>query len=112
VVIKGRLIRLGQFLAMQLDVGRGPDLLLRHGDLQVFGTDLNAGQRHEGQVAADEALLDGSELRLVGLDVNVDLLKLTDLLAVAVNEHPAVPFSDVPCRLALVFGHTGTFLSL
>jgi len=72
VVVESGLVCLRQLFAMQLDVGRGPDLVLRHGDLQVFGTDLNAGQRHEGQVAADEALLDGSELRLVGLDVNVD----------------------------------------
>jgi hypothetical protein len=59
-------------------------------------------------VTVDEAFLDCGELRFVGLDINVDILKLAYLLAVAVNEHPAVPFGDVPLCLVLIFGHIST----
>src|SRR5690348_17435512 len=56
-------------------------------------------------MAADEALLDGGELRLVILNVDVDVLQLSDLLAVAIDQHLAVPLSDVPIGILLVLGH-------
>src|SRR4029453_19404182 len=52
------------------------------------------------QVAANQALLDGAEHRLVGLDVDVHVLELADLLPVAVDQRLAVPLGDV-----LVMGH-------
>src|SRR5579871_2494358 len=67
MVIEGGLVRLGQLFPMQLDLGRGADLLLRHRDLQIVGTDLDSAKWHEGQVTADDAFLDRAELRLVGL---------------------------------------------
>jgi hypothetical protein len=47
------------------------DLLLGRRYLQVIGTYRDPAERHKGQVAADEALLDGGELRLVVLDVDL-----------------------------------------
>jgi hypothetical protein len=41
-----------------------------------------------------------AEHRLVGLDVDVDVLELADLLPVAVDQRLSVPFADV-----LVMGH-------
>jgi hypothetical protein len=46
-------------------------------------------------VAADHALLDGAEHRLVVLDVDVDRFKLADLLSVPVDQLLALPLSDV-----------------
>ena len=83
VVIERGLVRLGQFLTVHLDVGCSADLLLGHLDLKIVRTDLNAAQRHERQVTTNEALFDGGELRLVVLDIDVDILQLADLLAVA-----------------------------
>ena len=59
---------------MQCDVGGRPDLFLGHGDLQTICTNLYSAERHEGQVTRDKALFDRAELRLVGFDVNVDVL--------------------------------------
>src|ERR1039458_4202685 len=92
---------------MHLDVGRRPDLLFGHCDVEVIGTDMKSGERYEGQVTVDEAFLDRDELRLVGLDVHVDVLQLADLLAIAIHEHLAVPFGGIPFGLALIFGHLG-----
>jgi hypothetical protein len=80
---------------VQLDIGRALDLLLRHRHLQVIRTEREAGQRHESQVAADQALLDGAEHWLVGLDVDVHVLELADLLPIAVDQRLAVPLGDV-----------------
>jgi hypothetical protein len=68
--------------------------------LQGIRAEREPSQRHEGQVAADQALLDGAEHRLVGLDVDVHVLELSDLHPVAVNQRLAVPFGDV-----LAIGH-------
>ena len=76
------------------------DPLLGHLDLKIIGTYLNAAQRYERQVTADEALFDGSELRLISFDIDVNILQLADLLAVTVDERPTVPFGDVPSGLA------------
>src|SRR5579864_8409261 len=46
-------------------------------------------------MTADEALLDCAEHRLVGLDVHVDILKLADLVAVAVEQLLTAPVRDV-----------------
>jgi hypothetical protein len=85
---------------VHLDFGRGLDLILGHRDLEVIGTDLNPAERHKSQVAVDKAFLDSGELRLVGLDVNVNVLQLSDLVAVAIQDHLAVPVGDIPPGLA------------
>src|SRR5690349_18949070 len=105
MVVEGRLVRLGELLALLLDVGRGLDLLLGHRHLQPVGTHRDAAQGHEGQVAANEALLDRAELRLVVLDVDVDVLELADLLPLPVNQHLSVPLGHVPLGLRLLIGH-------
>src|SRR5947209_5398932 len=105
VVVEDRLVRLGELLAVLLDVGRALDLCLGDCHLQIIGTDLDPAQRHKRQVPADEALLHGAELGLVGLNVDVNVLQLSDPLAVAINQHLAVPLGDVPLRLPLVLGH-------
>src|SRR6185312_3486774 len=111
VVIERRLVRPGELLAMLLDIGRGLDLLRGRGDLQLIGADLDAAKWYEGQVAADEALLDGRELRLVGLDIDIDILKLADPLPVAIDQHLPVPLGDVPLRVLLVLaGHASLLL--
>ena len=46
-------------------------------------------------MSVDKAFLDRGELRLVRLNVNIDILELADLLAITVNEHLAVPLGDV-----------------
>jgi hypothetical protein len=46
-------------------------------------------------VAGEQAFLHGAEHRLVGLDVDVDVFELADLLAVSVDQILAVPFGDV-----------------
>jgi hypothetical protein len=69
-------------------------------------------ERHESQVASDQALLDGRELRRVGFDVDVDVLELADLLAVAVEQQLPVPFCDVPLALLLWLVHLLCLLAL
>src|SRR5579862_2068583 len=105
MVVESRLVRLGEILTMELYVGRGLDSRLGHRYLQLVGADRDSAQRHEGQVAADETFLDRAELRLVVFDVDIDVLQLADLLAVAIDQHLAVPLGDVPLRLTLVLGH-------
>ena len=78
MVVEGRFVCLGEFLSVLLDVGRGLDLLSGHRYLQFVRADPNPCERDEGQVASDEALLDGRELRLVVLDVDVYVLELAD----------------------------------
>ena len=77
---------------MHLDVGCRSDPLLCHLDLKIIGTDLNATQRHKCQVTTDEALFDRSELGLISFDIDVNTLQLADLLTVAIDERPTVPF--------------------
>jgi hypothetical protein len=48
-------------------LGRLLDLRYGDSDLQRIWGDLDPTQRHASQVATDQALLDGRELRLVGL---------------------------------------------
>ena len=105
MIVKGRLVCLGELLAVLFDVGCGLDLFLGYRYSQLVGADLDPAEWHEGQVAGDEALLDGGELRLVGLNVDVDVLELADLLAVDVDEQLAVPLGDVLLGLFLMLGH-------
>jgi hypothetical protein len=56
-------------------------------------------------VGADEAFLDGGELRLVGLDVDVDVLELADLLAIEIDQELAVPVGNVPTGVLLWLDH-------
>jgi hypothetical protein len=44
-------------------------------------------------MAADQALLDGAEYRLIGFDVDVDVLEPADLLPVTVDQMLALPFA-------------------
>ena len=81
---------------MHLDIGCCPDRLLGHLHLKIIGTDLNAGKRYKGQVPTDEALFDRAELGLISFDIDVYVLQLADLFAVAIDERPSVPFGDVP----------------
>lgn len=85
-------------------------VLLGRRDLERLGTDLNARQRHERQVTVEDPLLNGAELRLVGLDVYVDVLQLANLLPVAVDDRLAKPLTHSPLRVPLLvaldrFGH-------
>jgi len=59
-----------------LDVGCVFDPRSGDRDLQLVGADLGPAKRDERQVGADEAFLNGGELRLIGLDVDVDVLEL------------------------------------
>src|SRR5579884_2591016 len=95
VVVKGRLVRSGKLIAVQFDVGGGLNLVFRDRNLQVVGADRDSGEWDEGEVAADQALLNGAEHRLVGVDVDVDVFELADPFSVAVDECLAVPFADV-----------------
>jgi hypothetical protein len=45
-------------------------------------------------VTADEPLLDGAELRLVVLHIDVNVLQLADLLTLAIDQQLAVPLGD------------------
>ena len=85
----------------------GADLTcsLDHRYLQLVRPYLDTAERDKGQVATDEPLLDGRELRRVVLDVDVDVLQLADPLAVAIDQHLAVPLGDVPFRVLLMLGH-------
>src|ERR1700722_18199658 len=110
MVVEGRLVCLGELLTVLLDVRRRFDLLLGHRHLQFIGTDPDPAQRHEGQVTPDEPLLDGGELWLVVLNVDVDVLQLADLLTIAIDQHLAVPFGDVPLGTRLLLGHPRSLL--
>ncbi len=90
---------------MNLNVGCRLDLLLRDSHLEVVGTDLDYTQRHKGQMPTDEALLDRAELRFIGLDIDVHILQLADLLTVDIDEHLALPFSCSPLGLTLFVSH-------
>jgi hypothetical protein len=57
-----------------------------------------------GSTAVRNDAVDWHPLRLVGLDVNVDILQLADLLAVAIDEHLALPRGDDPFGI-LMLGH-------
>src|SRR6478609_5331824 len=96
---------------MLLDIRRRLDLLPGDRDLQLVGADLDPTEWHEGQMATDKALLDGRELGLVGLDVDVDILELADLLAVEIYQQLAVPLGDIPLRPFLMLGHPVISLS-
>src|SRR5581483_343665 len=73
-------------------------------DLEAVGADGDPAERDEGEVTAGQTFLDGAEHRLVCFDVDVDVLKLADLLPVAVDQIFAVPLADV-----LVIGHSVAF---
>jgi hypothetical protein len=45
-------------------------------------------------VATDQTLLDSAEHRLVGLDIDVHVLELADLLPVAVDQRLPVPLGE------------------
>ena len=86
------------------EVRRVLDLRLGHRGPHELGAQRDVAQRHEGQVAADQALLDRAELVGVGLRVDVDVLELADLLAVAVEQILAAPVGEV--RVHHARGHT------
>ena len=104
VVIERRLIRLGELVAMQLDVGRRATCSLLDTTCKSSGP-IGAPKRHEGQVPIEEAFFDSAELRLVVLYVDVDVLQLAKLLAVAIDEHLVPPIADVPSGRVTLFGH-------
>jgi hypothetical protein len=79
---------------VQLDIRRALDLFPRHRHLQVIRTEREPGQRHESQVAADQALFDGAEHRLVGLDVDVTSWSLPIFC-------PSRSTSVLPCHSAM-----------
>ena len=87
---------------MLLNVGGVFDLALGDRRLKDIRGDLDSAERHERQVASDEPFLDGRELRLVRLDVDIDVLEPADLLALAVDEHPAMPLSNIPLSILLL----------
>jgi len=95
-----------------LDFWRRPNLFLGRGDPEIIGTDLACGRWDERQMTADKAFLDRGELRLVCLDVDVDvdILQLADVLAVAIHQHLAVPLGDIPFGLVFIFGHRSLLL--
>jgi hypothetical protein len=78
---------------MLLDIGRRLNLFPGDRDPQLVGADLDPSKRHERQMAADKALLDGRELGLVSLDIDVDILELADLLAIEIDSARA----DIGC---------------
>jgi len=86
MVIERRLVGLRELVTVLLDVRRGPDLFLRNRHLQLIGTNRDPAERHERQVATDEALFDRRELGLVSFDIDVHVLQLADLFAVAIDE--------------------------
>ncbi|HEY5397675.1 MAG TPA: hypothetical protein VIL16_20000 [Trebonia sp.] len=89
------LVRRGQ-LAVRADRRRPLDLRLRIGDLQLAGQHDRPVERHEGQpMAADHPDPDRAEGGLVGAGVDVDRLKLPDLLAVRVDDVVLPPVPDV-----------------
>jgi hypothetical protein len=47
-------------------------------------------------VPTDETFLDRRELRDVGLDVDVDILQLADLLALGIHKRLAMPVGHIP----------------
>jgi hypothetical protein len=73
--------------------------------LQLVWADFDPAERHEGQMAIDETLLDCGELRLVGFDIDVYILKLADLFTVEIEQLLAVPLGDVPLGLWLRVAH-------
>jgi hypothetical protein len=90
---------------MQLDVGHRLNLLLGRFHLRVIGTDVKAAKWDEGQVAVEKGpFLDGGKLRLVGLDVDIGILKAADLLPVAVDERLPVAFGCAPVALSWLSG--------
>lgn len=54
---------------MDVKVRRGLDLFSRDRDPKLVGSHVYAGQWHEGEMAIEHALLDCSELRLIGLEM-------------------------------------------
>jgi hypothetical protein len=64
---------------------------LGDGRLQVVRADRDSRQGDEGQVTADQALLDSPEHRLVGFDVDVDVLEFAD-------PSPLRSTSSLPCH--------------
>lgn len=60
----------------------------------------------------NKALLHRCELRLVGLDIDIDVLQLADLLAIAIDEHLAVPLGHTPLRFTLSVGHVSLLVSV
>src|SRR5580693_4709154 len=97
---------------MLFDVGRSLNLFLGDRYLQLVGAQLDPGKWHKGQVSPDESLLDRRKLRLVGLHVDVHVLKLADLLARDVHQQLAVPVSDIERCLAFIVIHFVSHLSL
>lgn len=56
-------------------------------------------------MSPDEPLLDGRELWHVGLDVDVYILELADLLAREIHQQLAVPVGDVERHIDLIVVH-------
>jgi hypothetical protein len=69
--------------AVDVDVRRALDLVLGVGQLEPVARERGAGDRDEGLAGAEEAGVDGHELRTTALVVEEDLTDLADLVPVA-----------------------------
>src|SRR3954453_18670081 len=79
------------------------------GDLQVVAGGRRVLDRHEAHVRAEDPGLDGDPLGLAALAVEVDVLDLADLVAVAVDERSSAPGLDVlECRHGRSFRSGGS----
>jgi hypothetical protein len=105
VVAEGRLIRLRELIPMHVNVGRTLYLSLRHNDRELVWANLNATERHEGQMAPNDALFDCCELRDIGFDIDIHVLEFADLLPKAVDDCLAVPFGGTPLGPVLILRH-------
>src|SRR6185312_5589452 len=76
-----------------------------HHDAQLVGAYSRSTQRDKRQMAANQSFLDRAELGRIVLDVNVDVLKLADLLAFPIDHRLATPLRDVPRHVLLILAH-------
>jgi hypothetical protein len=97
-VVESRFVGRGERVSVLPHAGGVFYLSSGNGHLERVRADRCPRERDERQVASNEPFLDRPELRLVGLDVEVDAFKLADRLAFAVDEILAVPFCDALVR--------------
>ena len=95
MVVEVRLVALRELVAVERDLRRVLDLLARDRHLQVVRADRDPAERNKREMSSDQPFLDGAEDGLVGLDVDVDVFQLSDLVSVAIDELRAAPFGDV-----------------
>jgi len=65
------------------------------GTCRLSGADRDVPKRGQQELSTDQSFLDGSEDRLVGLKIHVDVFQLPDLGSVLVDEILAAPGGDV-----------------